>query len=172
MKLVIRHAGEAALAAFIFLSAMLLMQNITYTNSSGVTSKGVVNVIGQEIKLEDTDYDSYADSDITKNYAAAAKPEISYNDDAGIIKAGNTVKLPEYFNVKLEGSTYSAVLVNSFRVMSVKDSAGNDYINEYSETDKTINFRYPGTYTLQLYVYDAQQHECSEEIKIAVEEAS
>ena len=50
MKLVIRHAGEAALAAFIFLSAMLLMQNITYTNSSGVTSKGVVNVIGQEIK--------------------------------------------------------------------------------------------------------------------------
>ena len=64
------------------------------------------------------------------------------------------------------------MLVNSFRVMSVKDSAGNDYINEYSETDKTINFRYPGTYTLQLYVYDAQQHECSEEIKIAVEEAS
>lgn len=82
------------------------------------------------------------------------------------------MKLPEYFSVKLEGSTYSAVLVNSFRVMSVKDSAGNDYINEYSETDKTINFRYPGTYTLQLYVYDSQQHECSEEIKIAVEEAS
>lgn len=172
MKLVIRHAGEAALAAFIFLSAMLLMQNITYTNSSGVTSKGVINVIGQEIKPEDTDYDSYADSDITKNYAAAAKPEISYNDDAGIIKAGNTVKLPEYFNVKLEGSTYSAVLVNSFSVMSVKDSAGNDYISEYSETDKTITFRYPGTYTLKLYAYDAQQHECSEEIKIAVEEAS
>ena len=53
MKLVISHAGEAALAAFIFLSAMLLMQNITYKNSSGVTSKGVVNVIGQEIKPED-----------------------------------------------------------------------------------------------------------------------
>ena len=172
MKLVIRHAGEAALAALIFLGAMFLIENITFENSSGVTSKGVLNIIGQEIKPEDTDYDSYGDSRITKTIAASEKPEISYNDSAGVIKAGSTVKLPAFFNVRLGGSTYSAEFVNSFRVVSVKDLSGKDYTHEYSETDRTITLRYPGTYTLRLYVFDAQNQECTEEIKIAVEEAS
>ena len=167
MKQIIIHIGEGVLAAIVF-AGMLFILNMNFTSADGTVTAGFKNTVGSKISQEDSDYDSYTDISSVQSVVSKNLPEISYNENAAVIKANTEVSLPQYFTVKMNEREYTADEIGGFKIVSVKDASGGDI--SFSDNGLAV-FPEAGEYTAMLYVFDDEQRETSVQIIIPVEEA-
>lgn len=169
MDEIIGFISKMLLAAVVFIGILGVLHNGRYSKKDGTSVTGYKNAIAANAEVNDSNYNNYNDSATVSDVIKSESPEITY-DDSMVIEAETETDFLKYFVVTLNGTEYTASQLPAFRVISITDSAGNDYTSAYSATTKKIMFRYPGTYKVETYVYDALQHETTSEIFINVEE--
>lgn len=172
MKIIFEHIFEGIIAGVVVVGLILIFNNTSVTSPSGNTSKGFLNILGNQVSEKSTE-NITDNSAILTSIISQNKPEILYKDDGlPVIKSNSSINILNYFKVKFSGDVniYSASSLGNknISVIEITNNIGESIINSYNKTDRTIIFSSPGVYTFTFNVSDQENRSIIATIKIPV----
>lgn len=172
MKYIYEHFSEAFIIFVVVVGVISIIMGVSITSSSGKTSKGFLNVLGNQVE-ESSRNENINNAAALTNIVSQSPPEITFqNDGLPAIKRSVSINLLNYFQIKFTGdeNIYQAATLENKKisVTDITNSSGVSILNLYDNQNKTINFPDVGIYTIKLCVSDNENRTTTAIIKIPV----
>lgn len=157
MKKFFKEVSWYAVEIIVAISCIWLLYNVE--NDTG--EKGVMNIVGANVKYTSVNYDDAVDQKTIEHLAERNYPEIK----ALITRYSEKTeyKLSDCFVATDENGNNLKINIVELTYMD-----GSDASSMYDSSTEHIQFYYPGTYTFKLNTKDAEQLSTCVQIKVTV----
>jgi len=173
MKYIFDHMFEGIIISVVVLGLILIINNTSFTSSTGTTSTGFLNILGNQVKEQSTKNEITDNATVLTNILSQEKPKIFYKTDGlANINSIESINILNYFKIKFSGDenlyTASSLSNENISILDITNSQGNSILSSYNTQNKTIIFSSPGIFTIKLCVSDSENRTTIANIKIPV----
>ncbi|RDY32121.1 hypothetical protein [Lachnotalea glycerini] len=161
MKEIFQEFGTAIISIATVVLVIGILMGISVSGKTGL-----LQIVGESVIKNETDYTSFLDFDAVVNWHNRTKPEVAYIESYGrFFSRMNTEFLVRYYAKDMEGIIYpmdQVILAKLFtdtmfgKVLDIRKADGTSVKNLYSAMNGMILFQKAGVYEVYFQIRDRE----------------